>query len=173
MKTALAMMLIAVVALSGCANKTEKAKNPAEVSVEKSEALKEVMAFLTAHPPYYVSTISEDGKQPRVRPFSFVLEHEGRIYFATSTDKEIFRQLSKNKNIEVCTASATGEWIRIRGQVVFTEDLAIKQKAFEVATYLIPLYQDPQNPHFTMFYVDKGTASFNFSDGRASRLVNF
>ena len=38
--------------------------------------MKEVLQFLQENAPFYIATV--DGDKPKVRPFGFVMEHEGK-----------------------------------------------------------------------------------------------
>lgn len=170
------VMLLGASILVGCnggSKKEKAAQAKAAVNVENmgAVALTDVLTFLQSNPPFFISTIEDNA--PRVRPFSFVMEYEGKLCFATSKDKSIFAQIAKNPNVELCASSSKGEWIRVRGIATVLDDIKAKEKAFEQAPYLVPLYQGPTNPHFIMYYIANGTASFNTSDGNAPRLVGF
>ena len=50
--------------------------------------MKEVLEFLKENGNGFLATM-EEGK-PRVRPFQFMLEAEGRFYFCTSNAKDVY-----------------------------------------------------------------------------------
>lgn len=77
----------------------------------------EVLKFLTDNPTFYIATV--DGDKPRVRPFGFVMEFEGKLHFCTNNQKNVYKQLQVNPYFEVSTASPEGRWIRLRGKAVF------------------------------------------------------
>lgn len=51
--------------------------------------MNEVIEFLNENPVQYLATVDLDGK-PRVRPFQFMLEEEGKLYFCTNNQKNVF-----------------------------------------------------------------------------------
>ena len=53
--------------------------------------MNEVFKFLQDCGIFFVSTV--DGNQPKVRPFSFVMEYEGKICFATSNQNPSMHNL--------------------------------------------------------------------------------
>lgn len=132
--------------------------------------MKEIIKFLTSNPIFYLATI--EGGKPRVRPFGFVMEYEGRIYFCTNNTKNVFKQLKENPNFEVCTVSANREWIRLKGKAVFDGNLAAKAAALKAAPFLTNLYKTPDNPIFEVFYVQDGEATINAITGE-SRSITF
>ena len=65
---------------------------------------------------FYVGTI--EGNQARVRPFSSVTEFEGNLYLCTNNQKEVYKQIMANPQIEICGMQKGGTWIRITGKAV-------------------------------------------------------
>lgn len=116
--------------------------------------MKKAFEFLNTHPvPFYVATI-EHG-QPRVRPLSFVMEDEGELFFITGKQKEVFLQLQENPFVEICsTVNSQTEWLRIRGEVVFVEDIDLKRKAFAVMPILEKAYQTPESEQIALFKIN-------------------
>jgi len=78
----------------------------------------------TPNTRYFVSTM--DGNQPRVRPFSFVMEYEGKICFATSNQKLFYLQLMANPNIEIYATTKDARWLRLSGKAVFCTTMEAK-----------------------------------------------
>jgi uncharacterized pyridoxamine 5'-phosphate oxidase family protein len=122
--------------------------------------VKRVVDFLEKSQTQCLATIGTDGK-PRVRPFQFKLEHGGRLYFSTLSDKQIYKEITENPWVELCACGENWSWLRLSGRVVFAQDLSIKRRIFEEATPLIrSFYQTPDNPKFALFYLDEVTATF-------------
>ena len=61
--------------------------------------MKEVLQFLQENAPFYIATVA--GDKPKVRPFGFVMEHEGKLWFCTSNKKNVYKQLQTNPYIEI------------------------------------------------------------------------
>lgn len=125
--------------------------------------MNEVLNFLTEAGTFYIATT--DGVKPKVRPFGFVMEHEGKLYFCTSNQKDVCKQLASNPYFEVCTMSKNGQWIRVQGKAIFDSNLAAKAKAFEIMPNLAMIYNTPDNPVFEVFYLSEGEATvYSFTD---------
>ncbi|HEY5562712.1 MAG TPA: pyridoxamine 5'-phosphate oxidase family protein [Clostridiaceae bacterium] len=125
--------------------------------------MNEILKFITDAKVFYIATV--EGDKPRVRPFGFAMEHQGKIYFCTSNVKDIYKQLVSNPYFEVCTMSVGGEWIRLQGKAVFDSSMDAKVKAFEVMPSFEKIYKSPENPIFEVFYIEEGKATlYSFSD---------
>jgi uncharacterized pyridoxamine 5'-phosphate oxidase family protein len=120
--------------------------------------MNEVLKFLADNKIFYVATV--DGDKPKVRPFAFVMEFEGKLYFGTNEQKNSFKQLKANPNVEICTTSPNNEWVRISGQAIFDYRPEVKEKAFEIAPYLSGMYGAPNSPVLALFYLAEGEATF-------------
>ena len=57
--------------------------------------MNEVIKFLNDNPVQYFSTVGLDGR-PKVRPFQFMLEKEGKLYFCTNNEKDVYSQIQNN-----------------------------------------------------------------------------
>ena len=130
--------------------------------------MNEILKFITDAKVFYLATA--EGDKPRVRPFGFAMEYEGKIYFCTSNEKNVYKQLVSNPYFEVCTMSDKGQWIRLQGKAVFDKSLKAKAKVFEVMPSLADVYKTPENPIFEVFYVGEAAATlYSFSD--APRVI--
>jgi uncharacterized pyridoxamine 5'-phosphate oxidase family protein len=118
--------------------------------------MNEVFKFLQDCGIFFVSTV--DGNQPKVRPFSFLMEHEGKICFGTSNQKPFYAQLMANSNIEIC-ASKDGRWLRLSGQAVFCTTKEAKAQALEIMPMLKSMYS-VEDEIFEIFYIENSLANF-------------
>jgi uncharacterized pyridoxamine 5'-phosphate oxidase family protein len=121
--------------------------------------MKEVIDFLTKSKIYYLATVGLDGK-PKVRPFGFVMEEGGKIYFCTSNDKKVYKEMKKQPWIEFCACGENFSWLRLSGKAVFSKDLAIKSKVLDLSPRVKSIYKSPDNPIFEIFYLDEAVATF-------------
>ncbi|MCD7963450.1 MAG: pyridoxamine 5'-phosphate oxidase family protein [Rikenellaceae bacterium] len=119
--------------------------------------MKEIIEFLSASPAFFVATCGIDNA-PHVRPFSFVMEWNGKLTFVTNTEKEVYKQLEENPRVEISSYSPSGEWMRIKGTVSFTKDAAAKEKVFEVMPALRHLYKEGLDEIMICFYIEDGEA---------------
>ncbi len=96
---------------------------------------KEILAFITANPVGYLATT--EGKTPHVRAFGLYKADENGIIYFTQKVKDVYKQMVKNPEIEVCYF-ANGVQVRVAGKVKPVEDMAVKQAVVEKAPFLKP-----------------------------------
>jgi uncharacterized pyridoxamine 5'-phosphate oxidase family protein len=117
-----------------------------------------VTDFLIKSQIQYLATIGLDDK-PKVRPFQFMLEEGGRLYFCTSNQKPVFKELQKHPYVEFCASGANFSWLRLSGKVVFSKDLGLKARIQDASPIVKSIYQTPDNPAFEIFYLDGAVAT--------------
>lgn len=127
----------------------------------------EVLAFLKDNPIFYLATV--EGNIPKVRPFGFAMNFEGKLYFCTNNQKPVFRQLKDNPNFEVCTTSKTNEWLRLKGKAVFNTTGQTKQAALDAMPMLKNMYS-VNDTLFELFYIEDAEATFSDMKG-GSRTI--
>ncbi|MDR3560056.1 MAG: pyridoxamine 5'-phosphate oxidase family protein [Negativicutes bacterium] len=129
--------------------------------------MNEVLQFLTDNPVFYIATV--DGNIPKVRPFGFVMVLEGKMYFGTNNQKDVYKQLKANPHFEISTTSKTGEWLRLKGEAVFHTTRQTKQAALDTMPALSKMYS-VDDSIFELFYIENAEATFRDMKG-ASRTV--
>ena len=77
----------------------------------------ELMELLKARPTMYLATV--EGYCPRVRPVNHYMIYKGYFYLALCKDKEAYKQLLDNTNLELCVATGEETFLRIQGTVNF------------------------------------------------------
>lgn len=117
--------------------------------------MKEVLDFLTRNKVFYLATTA--GERPHVRPMGFVMEYDGKLAFCTSNQKDMFKQLTTNPNMEICCVDANLDTLRICGKAVFCTTEATQQKALEVMPVLSNMYAVGDGK-FEIFYLDNAQA---------------
>jgi uncharacterized pyridoxamine 5'-phosphate oxidase family protein len=60
--------------------------------------MKKVSKLLTENPMGFLATV-ENG-EPRVRPWGFMFEENGKFYFCTNNTKDVYRQLQASPYVE-------------------------------------------------------------------------
>lgn len=124
--------------------------------------MQKVIEFLTANTTVFVATA--DNGAARVRPFQFQFAQGNRLWFCTSRSKEVFAQLQKDPRLEFSCLSSDMTTLRVKGEVNLDDDMAVKQRILENNPLVRSLYGSADNPDFTVFSVDHGTAfMFDFS----------
>ncbi|MBQ6771860.1 MAG: pyridoxamine 5'-phosphate oxidase family protein [Bacteroidales bacterium] len=81
--------------------------------------MKKAFDFLRVHNEGVLATVSE-GK-PCLRAFQIMKQEEGTLYFATAPQKEVYRQMQGNPNIEFMVLQGKVS-VRCSGTVLFDVD---------------------------------------------------
>ncbi len=119
---------------------------------------KAVTDFLIKSQVQYLATIGLDDR-PKVRPFQFMLEEAGRLYFCTSNEKPVFKEMQKHPYVEFCASGEKFSWLRLNGKVVFSKDLGLKARIQDASPIVKSIYKTPDNPAFEIFYLDGAVAT--------------
>lgn len=114
--------------------------------------MKKVVEFLHTNPVQYVATVGRDGKA-KCRPFMFIDEMDGKLWFCTNNTKDVYKDMQKNPYIEVSVSSPSYEWIRLHGKAVFENNMAAKELCMQ-NPIVKGQYQTADNPIFEVFYLD-------------------
>ena len=120
-----------------------------------------------------------DREQPRVRMLGMWFADTRGFYFSTVKTKKIFRELTANRNAEVCFyappkgplgqegSTDIGTMMRASGDVVFLDDVNLTERLLEERPFLRP-HADDQ----VIFRIQNGEATFwtSADSGRESAL---
>ncbi|MDR1965570.1 MAG: pyridoxamine 5'-phosphate oxidase family protein [Synergistaceae bacterium] len=118
---------------------------------------------------FHVATV--DGDRARVRPFGFIMEFGGRLYFTTGNKKPVYAQLKKNPLTEMSAMLPDDKWVRLEGRAVFDGSEEAKKKAFELFPDFKHLYQSPDNPTFEVFYLEEPSATLYSMTDAPTKLL--
>lgn len=131
--------------------------------------MQKVINFLKENPIFYVATVDEN--KPKVRPFGFSMEYNGRLYFGTAKEKQTYKQLIANPNVELSTFGK-GQWIRISGIAVLDDNEETIAKTFDVNPALKELVNPETGLTPAMFYIKDGVAEIADMKGNFEK-INF
>lgn len=134
--------------------------------------MKTITDFLSQSQHQYLATVGIDDR-PKVRPFQFMLEDGGKLYFCTSTEKMVFKEMQAHPYVELCASGENYSWLRLSGKAKFSDDLGMKARVIEINPLVKSIYQTPDNPAFAIFYLEEavGTiADFSGAPPRTSTL---
>lgn len=120
--------------------------------------MKEIIEFLNKSDVQYMATTGLDGK-PKVRPFQFMFEEDEKLWFCSSNQKEIYKELQKQPYTELCSMNKDQAWLRLSGKVVFSNNLAVKEKVLMQSPLVKSIYKTADNPTFEVFYLEEVSAS--------------
>ncbi len=99
---------------------------------------KEILAFITENPMSYLATV--DGNKARVRGMETFRADEQGLIFYTSKMKNVFKQIAKNPEVEVCYFAKDVQ-VRVRGKMEILEDLTLKKEIVDKRPFLKPMYE--------------------------------
>jgi uncharacterized pyridoxamine 5'-phosphate oxidase family protein len=114
---------------------------------------------------FYVATVAAEGK-PRVRPFGVAQPYNGHLWFITSSEKQVFKELEKTPFAEICAFSAANsEWWRVHGEVHVVDDPDLRKLIFEKAPQLSGIYEGSDDPVIRTFWIEGAADYYSFSAG--------
>lgn len=110
---------------------------------EKQEVMdkKEILDFINKNPTCFVATI--DGNRPRVRGLLMYQADEDGILFQTWSNKDIYKQIMQNPNVELCFVNPDGsKQVRIFGKAEFIEDQNLKEEIVNKRSFIKPWVEE-------------------------------
>lgn len=119
--------------------------------------MQEVYDFLKKCETYFLAT--DDGGQPRVRPFGTVKIFEDKLYIQTGKGKSVSKQIAANPKVEIC-GSAGGEWLRIAATLVEDERIEAQQAMLDDYPDLQSMYKAGDG-NTQVFYLKDAEATFS------------
>ena len=128
--------------------------------------MEEVLKFLKECGVYYLATV-EDGK-PRVKPFGTAEIFENHLYIQTGNKKDVFKQIQKNPNVEIC-AFKDGKWLRLRGILKQDDRYEARKDMLDKNPYLRGMY-DENDGNTEVLYFESAEAIFS-EFGKEPRVV--
>lgn len=130
--------------------------------------MEEVYNFLKDCGTFYLAT--EEGDQPRVRPFGVVNIFDNKLYIQTGKIKNVSKQMQINPKVEIC-GMKDGKWIRVTGEVVRDDRREAKVSMLEASPVLKSMYSaDDDNTE--VLYFNGGTATIS-SFTEAPKVIKF
>ena len=130
--------------------------------------MKEAYEFLKKCGTFYIAT--EEGNQPRVRPFGVVNIFEDKLYIQTGKSKNVSKQMQSNPNVEIC-AFLDGKWLRLEGKVVRDDRREAKVSMLDANPVLKNMYSaDDDNTE--VLYFEKAKATF-YSFKEEPKVIEF
>ena len=130
-----------------------------------------VLEYLTSIPAWFLATC--EGDQPHVRPFSFVAEQKGKLWFCTSKAKDVYHELEANPKFELSGWKPGHGWIVLRGKAGLEDraDSEVRRAGFEHMTSLGEHYAGETDPKITFFSVEEPLAWICDIDGSWSQIA--
>lgn len=120
--------------------------------------MEKALEFLKECGTFYLAT--NEGDQPRVRPFGAVFEYEGKLYIVSNNTKKCFKQMLENPKVEISGMNKKGQWIRLAGEVAHDDRREVKELALNTIPSLKNMYSIDDGI-FAVLYFTKGTATIS------------
>ena len=118
--------------------------------------MNEIVTFLQENPVQYLATVGRDGKA-KCRPFMFAGEMDGRLWFCTNNQKDVYKDMQQNPAVEISVSSPSYAWIRLNGDAVFENNMAAKEMCIQ-NPIVKGQYGEATNPIFEVFYLKNAHA---------------
>lgn len=114
--------------------------------------MERIIKFLDEVKTFYIAT-SKDNK-PSIRPFSFKLLKNGKLYMLTGRHKQIYEELLDNPFVSILACKTDDTWIRIEANVEFvSDDETLKKNAIEMMPFLQNIYNNQTGKQMVFFYL--------------------
>lgn len=133
--------------------------------------MNEVIKFLQENPVQYLATVGRDGKA-KCRPFMFVCEFGGKLWFSTNINKDVCKDMQANPNVEFCVSSPKFAWLRLSGKAVFENNVEVKELCMQ-NPIIKSQYQTADNPIFTVFHLENAHAVIADFTGNPPKEFDF
>lgn len=125
-------------------------------------AITPIVEILSATPMCFIATVDEN--QPRVRPFQFQFEQDGKLWFCTAKSKDFFAQIQKNPKVEVSAVKEDMTTLRFSGEFNVEDCRKIKERILAEQPLIKSIYKSADNPDFMSLYINHGDyVIFDFS----------
>ena len=92
--------------------------------------MNKVVEFLNQNPVQYLATVGRDGKA-KCCPFMFAGEMDGKLWFCTNNQKDVYKDMQANPQVELSVSSPVYAWIRLHGKAVFENNMAAKEMCIQ------------------------------------------
>ncbi len=96
---------------------------------------KEILAFITKNPTAFMATV--EGSKPHVRAMGTYRADENGIIFSMQTPKDVYKQLVKNPETELCYWAENTQ-LRVSGRMQESTDQALRKEIVEKRTFYKP-----------------------------------
>ena len=117
---------------------------------------KEILDFIQTNPTCYLATV--DGNKPRVRALGTYRADENGIIFSMQTPKDVYKQLVKNPETEICYHTGSIQ-IRVNGRMEELTDQALKEEIAEKRPFYKPGIEKEGWGYVGVFVLNHGKAT--------------
>ena len=130
--------------------------------------MKEVCEFLKKCGTYFLATVEDD--MPRVRPFGNAHIFEDKLYIETGKIKDVFKQVEKNPNAEICAFDGQ-KWLRISGKLIHDDRRVARESMLTAYPELRSMYNEDDGNTAVLYFKDATATFYSFTE--APKTVKF
>ena len=134
------------------------------------EGAERIDEFINEAKVFYLATV--DGDKPKIRPLGFHLLKDGKIYFGVGNQKEVFKQMTSNPNVEIVALVET-DFLRYYGKAVFEETYDFADSIVKGNEFLESIYNDETGFKLAIFHLEEATAEIRDITGKILESYNF
>ncbi len=120
--------------------------------------MEEVCRFLQDAKTYFLAT--NEGDQPRVRPFGTAHIFEGKLYIQTGKGKNVAKQIAANPKVEICALKG-GEWLRVACTLVEDDRYEAQESMLDEYPSLRDRYTSGPDGNNLVYYMKDATATIS------------
>lgn len=135
-----------------------------------TEGSQRIDEFISEAEVFYLATV--DGDKPKNRPLGFHLLKDDKIYFGVGNQKDVYKQLSVNPNVEVVAVVGT-DFLRYYGKAVFEETYEFADSIVAGNEFLQGIYNDETGFKLAIFHLEEATAEIRNITGEIMESYNF
>ena len=125
--------------------------------------------FLTEAGMFFIAT--NDGAQPKLRPFGSHIEMDGKVMFAVGDFKAVYRQMLANPLCEIVACKPDGVWLRYTGKIVFDDDPKYTEAMYATSPLLKQIYNEQTGFKMKIFHLEDATAFIMPPVGEPERIL--
>ena len=131
----------------------------------------EILKFLKENRLCFMATV--EGNRPRVRAMDTYRADENGIIYYTNKQKDVYKQITKNPEVEVCYHDANkSTTIRVSGRMETVEDLELKKEIMETLPFLKAVYEKENYANMAVCRLRNGKAYvFSMKDMAAPKTL--
>ena len=126
------------------------------INVKGATFMEKVYQFLKESGVFFLAT--SEGSKPHVRAFGAVCKWEDKLYIATTNQKQVFKQMQNNPQIEICALGEHNTWIRIEAEAVVDSRREVRLQMLEENPELKQMYSADDNI-FEVLFLENATAA--------------
>lgn len=134
------------------------------------EGPQKIDEFIGEAEVFYLATV--DGDKPKNRPLGFHLLKDDKIYFGVGNQKDVYKQLTANPNVEIVAVVGT-DFLRYYGKAVFEETYEFADSIVAGNEFLQSIYNDETGFKLAIFHLEEATAEIRNITGEIMESYNF